>query len=184
MSNAIPSAIQPQLSPAFGRARRLSRLLALLFTIGLFFSLILSIVLPVMVVWPGAGAIKIDEQDLVLTGLSLPRRLLAAVGGEIGLGPSLVILYHARLLFRRFAEGEVFSAAAIAHIRTVGLWLMLYFITNMIQQALVHLAMPAEKFPGNLDPKPLMLIFGIATFIAAYVMAEARRIADENASIL
>ena len=32
--------------------------------------------------------------------------------------------------------------------------------------------------------EPPLLAFGIATFIAAHVMAEARRIADENASIL
>ena len=32
--------------------------------------------------------------------------------------------------------------------------------------------------------EPALLAFGIATFIAAYVMGEAQRIADENASIL
>jgi len=32
--------------------------------------------------------------------------------------------------------------------------------------------------------EPALLAFGVATFIAAHVMGEARRIADENASIL
>ncbi len=91
--------------------------------------------------------------------------------------PALFLLYHAIRIFSSFAKGAVFAAKPIAHIRAAGFWTILWAFAPSAAQFILehHIRMKFE---------PALLAFGIATFIAAHVMGEAQRIADENASIL
>jgi hypothetical protein len=90
-----------------------------------------------------------------------------------GAGPALSRHQSVRL----FRQGRVFAAKPIIHIRAAGLWTIIWAFAPSAAQLILegHVRMKFE---------PALLAFGIATFIAAHVMAEAQRIADENASIL
>jgi hypothetical protein len=91
--------------------------------------------------------------------------------------PALFLLYHAIKIFSSFAKGAVFATKPIAHIRAAGFWTIIWAFGPSAAQFILehHIRMKFE---------PALLAFGIATFIAAHVMGEARRIAEENASIL
>lgn len=185
------------LSPSFARARTLSRIMMVIFTIAFLVMLTALISAPVMVAFPSLhGGIGLPH------GIRIPIGDLkgwAAVGAMatamVLLVPIILMLHHARRLFGCFAKGEVFAAKPIGHIRAAGLWLTISFFTDVAGVALLHyfrmenhigVSLPAKSLAHSFNaPEFLGVLFtGIATTIAAYVMAEARRIADENASIL
>jgi hypothetical protein len=168
------------LSPSFNRARSLSRLLTVLFSIGFWLMLAMLVATPLLLVWPQAT----DAQWAMvpIAGKSFGPRAGAILSLAAGIVPSLCLLHHARRLFAHFAKGEVFNTASIGHIRAAGLWLLISPFANIAMQMGLRWTIDAPAHDLKLNPQTL--IFGIATFIAAYVMAEAQRIADENASIL
>jgi ABC-type multidrug transport system fused ATPase/permease subunit len=181
MSDTAASLLNPNLSPSFERARTLSRVLAVLFTIGFWLAVVVALAVPLLLVWPDIGSAKWDEDLAELARYSGRERLGIVVATLIGMIPSLFLLHHARRLFGRFARGEVFEPASVIHIRAIGLWLIVEAIAGTISQDL------QAVMTGEEPQAPFMIttvIFGVATYIGAYVMAEARRIADENASIL
>ncbi|MGE3335596.1 MAG: hypothetical protein AB7I36_18285 [Rhodospirillaceae bacterium] len=147
----------PPLSPGFDRARRLSRALVIALTVCLALGVVALIAFTAYMLSP-------DLQDLIArhTAHRLPGKgkyafaLIAAV-------PYGLALIYARKLFARFAAGEVFTAQTIGVLRTAALWLTV---------------------SGFLPFQPLTLIAGVATYVAAYVMVEACRLADDSASIV
>jgi hypothetical protein len=181
MRDSAAPLFNPNLSPSFDRARTLSRILAVLFAVCFWLALVLALCVPLLALWPHAGSIKWDPYLIAFTGLSPARRagLLAAV--EVGMIPYLFLLHHARRLFGCFWRGEVFAAASVSHIRAAGFWLIVSALAGMAAKIGIY---SATNIKADVELDERSLVFGIATFIAAYVMAEARRIADENASIL
>ena len=183
MSNGLPSSLQPSLSPAFDRARDISRVLAVLFAIGFWIRLAMLAAAPVLVLinLPYPGNLHLFNLATDLTGFSTNQRLGTIAAFMLGLVPGLFLLHHGRRLFGHFARGEVFDAASVAQIRAVGLWLVIATFASPAAQAALDLIRGAQpEFPLRV----MDLIFGAATVIAAFVMAEAQRIGDENASIL
>lgn len=175
--------VTPALSPAFDRARKLSRVMAVLFTVGFWLTLALLVLIPVMVAWPGAhGSLDLGYAAVSFDKLSLWQRAGAGLALAISATPILLLMHHARRLFGHFARGEVFTADAIGHIRAAGVWLVVSFfaaIAGRIVLALNGVPQTARNGDG-LWP----LLTGTATFIAAHVMAEAQHIAAENAEIV
>lgn len=190
----------PNLSPSFQRARTLSRIMAVFFTLGLLVMLSVALSAVVFVFFP-------KTPSGVGFGIGLPNSFGAGFGGMRGWSavgtmvavelmtiPSILVLHHMRKLFSCFAKGEVFAVRPIAHIRWAGFWMTISFFTGIA--AVYLLALCGQKqgvlgvihFPGSLPAIALRfeaaIFTGIPIIIAAYVMAEARRIADENASIL
>ena len=172
----------PLLSPAFERARSLSRLLSTLFAIGFGLTLLYLVVVAFLMVVPLAKTIGWEDSALVpLAGSSLGARIVGAFSLMVGVLPGLFLLVHARRLFSGFAQGEVFTQQAIAHVRAIGIWLMVSCVATLIAKIGLGAA-NGDHIEASLRLETA--IYGIATFVAAHVMAEARRIADENASIL
>lgn len=187
----------PALSSGFDRARKLSRFMAVMFTIAFCVMLFVLVANLLTAIFPrhniGIGlehGIRIPTGDL--RGWQAVGALVAA---NLVLVPEVLILHHTRKLFFCFARGEVFAAKPIAHIRATGLWLTISFFTGIAaiyllnQCGLKNLIYPTHlHFPGALPA--LMIEFkgalftGIATTIAAYVMEEARRIAADHAEIV
>jgi hypothetical protein len=129
------------------------------------------------VVWPEAAQYNLDGSVVSLAGQPMPGRLYTAAAVLVRALPALALLYHAIKVFGDFAKGKVFALPTIAHIRACGFWTIVWaFAPGAAQLILEHHV--RIKF------EPALLAFGVATFIAATVMGEARRIADENASIL
>lgn len=182
MSDAPALTITPVLSPSFDRARRLSRLLLVLFSILFWLTLALLVAIPGMALWPHAGSIKLSGPAISLVGLSGIQRAEAALILALSLLPALFLLHHTRRVFGSFSQGEVFAPKPIAHMRATGIWLIASFFVTIA----THLLLTALKIspPAQIDAQGWQLLAGIATTVAAHVMAEAQRIADENASIL
>lgn len=149
--------VAPPLSPGFDRARRLSRILVYALTACIVIGIIGLIAFGVIMVSPGLKALIVKH-----IGHELPRsgKFVFALVAAVPYGLALI---YARKLFSRFAAGEVFTPATIGILRTAALWLTV---------------------SGFLPFQPLTLIAGIATYVAAYVMVEACRLADDAASIV
>jgi hypothetical protein len=195
------------LSPSFGRARTLSRIMAMFFTIAFWFMLFVLVANLLTAIFPRPNlGIGLEHGIRIPTGaLRGWQAVGASVAVNLILVPELLILHYTRKLFFCFAGGEVFAAKSIAHIRAAGLWLILSFFTGIAAIVLLDqcglknflffppLAAHPDPYPHHYFPGGLIALFmefkaalftGIAATIAAYVMGEAQRIADENASIL
>jgi hypothetical protein len=136
--------------------------------------LVAAAVLPL---WPVPASFTMDDTLISLAAQPMEARLNAALAIVVRTAPALFLLWHAIQVFGCFKKGEVFAQRPITHIRAAGLWTIIWAFAPSAAQLILqgHVRMKFE---------PALLAFGIATFIAAHVMAEAQRIADENASIL
>jgi hypothetical protein len=182
MSESIIVPASPQLSRGFDKARRISRVLALLLAIGFWVTLAWLIATPIALVFPHAGSFDVGTTALSGT-LSLRAGLSVATALMIATLPALFILHHTRRVFVHYAKGEVFMAAPIAHIRAAGLWLMVCLFATIAGQ-IVLTVFGGKAAVAHLDPTPMTLFVGIGVYVTAYVMAEARRIAEDNAGIV
>jgi len=155
-SPEIPAA--PALSPRFDRARRLSRILVFALTACLVLGVIALLAFTAYILSPGLQAFVTEHLHRV-PPIHRHKYFFALVAAV----PYGLALIYARKLFARFAAGEVFTPGTIGIMRTSALWLTV---------------------SGFIPFQPLTLIAGIATYVAAYVMEEACRIADDSASIV
>ena len=149
----------PVLSPGFDKARRLSRALVVLLTIGLVLGALGVIGFTVYLASPDLQAFIAEKVRRPIPHIGWGKSAAHAAFAV----PGLIALFYARRLFARFAEGDVFSFNTIAVMRTAALW---------------------TTIAGVVPPRPLTLVVGLAAYIAAYVMAEARRLADDSAGIV
>lgn len=159
MSDALEIPANPPLSPGFDKARRLSRILSAILAVGFILIIVAMVGFTLYMAAPGL-------QEFIA---GLAKKPIPPVGwGKYGLVilhavPSLLALHYARRLFARFADGEVFSLATIEVMRRAALWIVV---------------------SGLVPPQASTLVVGMATYVAAYVMAEARRLADDSAGIV
>lgn len=187
----------PVLSSGFNRARKVSRFMAVLFTLAFMLMLFVLVANFITAIFrlPNIG-IGLDHGIRIPTGdLRGRQAVMALVAATLVLVPIVLILHHARKLFFCFARGEVFATQPIAHIRAAGLWMTLSFFTGIAAVYLLQLSglknafFPVSlRFPGALPFLTLefkgALLTGIPIVIAAYVMEEARRIAADHAEII
>lgn len=165
------------ISPSFERARILSHWLKWFFIVNFWVTAVWLAAVPLLLIWPEAIKYNLDDSLISVAGQPMPERISAVAAVIVRTAPALFLLHHAIRIFSSFAKGEVFAARPITHIRAAGFWTILWaFAPSAAQFILEHHV--RIKF------EPALLAFGIATFIAAHVMGEAQRIADENASIL
>jgi hypothetical protein len=165
------------LSPTFDRARTLSNVLRWFFVVNFWVTAAWVACVPLLLIWPESIKYSLDGSLVSVAGQPMPERISAVAAVIIRTAPALFLLHHAIKIFSSFAKGEVFAARPIKHIRAAGLWTILWAFAPSAAQFILehHIRIKFE---------PPLLAFGIATFIAAHVMGEAQRIADDNASIL
>jgi hypothetical protein len=198
------SAINPALSPAFARARKLSRFVAVLFALG--FLVMLSCACSgVWFVFDPTTRSGVGHAVGFMNGFGVGFKSLthwqavgAMIATELTFVPTVLTLYHMCKLFLCFGKGEVFAAQPIAHIRWAGLWQIISFFTGIAAIYLVALTgintggvyslIAAQSIPHSLPSIAVRfenaIFTGIPIIIAAYVMDEARRIAADNAEIV
>lgn len=164
-------------SPSFERAKGLSHALWWLFIINFVVTAVWLAFVPVLLIWPQIASYNIDGSIVAVAGLPMPERINAVWAIVVRTTPALFLLWHAIQIFGAFRKGEVFAPKPIGHIRAAGFWTIIWAFAPSAAQLILegHVRMKFE---------PALLAFGIATFIAAHVMAEAQRIADDNASIV
>jgi len=175
----------PQLSPGFDRARNISRVLAVLLSVAFYFMLVVIVFLCGAALWPFwpsevVGAFK----SVSFRAEALTDRASLFVAFLVGISPYVAALHHGRRTFAHFARGEVFASKTIAHICASSLWLMVAGIASGIAELFLHVTLGLSGKNPGFSPDLALVFFGLCTYVAAYVMAEARRLADENASII
>jgi hypothetical protein len=188
--------LTPSLSPGFAFARKLSRVMAVIFTLAFLLMLFVLVANLVTAIFPQPNIGTGLEHGIRISGnLRGWQAAGAFVAASLVLVPDMMILQHTSRLFFCFAKGEVFAAKPIAHIRGAGLWLTAAFFTGIAAIYLlqlcgqqnayfpVHIYFPAGLIPLSLEFKGDLLI-GLPTIIAAHVMEEARRIAADHAEIV
>lgn len=166
MSETMSTSPAPLLSPGFDKAKRLSRILAVLFAVGFWVTLLFVVCVSLIAMWPeGFEQLKSAIKSVAPRPVDFPVAKRWAATGIVcaAMIPILGVFESARRVFGRFADGDVFSLKTIDGMRTTAIWLII---------------------AGIVPPRPLLLIVGIAAFVAAYVMAEATRLADDSASIV
>src|SRR5262245_55040488 len=120
MTDTIPTDSQPPTD--FDKARRLSRLLSLLFAVCFWAAIVFLVCLAAVVVWPELPHVVIMKKS-VETIPGLPTRTGAYGVFLLFAVPSLFALHYARSVFRNFANGEVFATNTMLLIRKAALWL-------------------------------------------------------------
>jgi Protein of unknown function (DUF2975) len=180
---------------SFDRARRISVVIVLLFDIALWLTVAFTVLAPlaVLFVLPNLAAISADlataaqpewakVSRLPFAALTIWRRLLLVADFLAAMAPTLFILSHGRKLFAGFARGKVFTETTIAHLKALGFWLILSVVVGVFVQ--VFFFAVAEIRKTHLDIEPITLLYGAMTYVAAYIMAEASRIAADHAEIV
>ena len=193
MTSDVNPALEMPVS--FDRARRISVVIVLLFDIGLWLAVAFTVMAPLalLFVLPNLGAISNDlpaivagewakHSSLPFADISVGRKLLLIVDFLAAMAPNLLILSHGRGLFAGFTRGQVFTEASIAHLKALGFWLIVSVVVSIFVQTFFFAI--AQIRDHAFDIEPMTLLYGAITYVAAYVMAEARRIAADNAEIV
>ena len=178
-------AISPQLI-------RASRIMGWLSVIG---AILAPLVTALCFIWPvstQALDVHFNHIDIAtVAGAPLTDRLLALIFALI---PAFIVtwgLLALARLFRAFTQGEIFSLPALRALSSVTMALFWNVVaTFLIQAPLTYLISrhnpPGHRFMsigfGSNDVEMLFLA-GVA-FVIARVMAEARRVAEENAGFV
>ena len=192
--------LAPALSPPFDRARKLSRVIGILFALGFLvmlsvaLSAIAFVFLPTTPSGVGHGIGFSQGFTAGFKGLDVWQRIGSMAGVELITLPTVLVLHHMRKLFFCFARGEVFAAQPIAQIRWAGLWMTASFFLGIAGVFLLAASgqmqgiMSVVRFPYAVPALALRfddgIFTGIPLIIAAYVMTEARRIAADHAEIV
>jgi hypothetical protein len=169
-------------------AKKLSRIMLVLFTVAFLVMLSVAVAAVVFVFFPKAPSgvgYGIGLPHGVRIGFGTLNRWQAVgamVATEIMVLPILLTLHYSRKLFGCFAKGDIFAAKPIAHIRAAGLWLTVSFFTDTA--GIILLSHCGQN--QHISPVEFLgtLFIGIPIIIAAYVMEEARRIAADHAEIV
>jgi len=118
-------------------------------------------------------------------------RVAGFVASLIPLSLILYGIWHLRGLFALYARGEILGAANAARLRALAMTLILWLPAQLIGDALISLALSIDNPPGerfvalslSSDDFAIPLIGAIALVIS-WVMVEAARTAEDNASII
>ena len=170
----------------------LSRLMAWLATIG---AVVGPLVVAAVFVWPdlrSGESLDVDHLGHLLSdAVPLPYRL-AALAFALGAQAFTVwALWSLRTLFLRYAEGEVFSPAALKALNHVAVALLASVVVGFVIQAPITALLTWSLGHGhraiafNFGSGDITTLFIAGTvLVIARVMNEAGRIAEENAKFV
>jgi hypothetical protein len=123
--------------------------------------------------------------------LSLGHLIAAAAITAVPVGVLLFGLWQVRALFLNFVDGHVFTLASARLLRNFAGSVLAQAILGPISSTALMLAFTLNNPPGNRQlvitlsvHDYLALIVGGVLLAVAWVMVEATRIADENASFV
>ncbi len=127
--------------------------------------------------------------DNITSATPLVYRVATLAAASIPVGLGIWLLATLFRLFRSYASGQVFDAAAIAHLNRVASLMFWTVLTAKLSEAVQSaiLASSAGKFAVTFGITTAwfgyLFVAGVALVIAR-VMAEAQRLADENAKFV
>ncbi|MBI3677934.1 MAG: DUF2975 domain-containing protein [Proteobacteria bacterium] len=172
--------------------KRASRLMAALALAGAALTPLVTVLVFVFPEQTRALDIQMNHLGAPLMGTTpLDARLLALLCEAVPTAFATWALIALVRLFGCFATGEIFSARPLKHLSQVTLALFANVLSSFIAEApisylLTHSNPPGHRYSSlSLGSEDVQLLFlvGVA-FVIARVMAEARRMADENESFV
>ncbi len=134
----------------------------------------------------------VDHTGAQLTAaIPIQYRVDALVCEIVPLGFVLWALWSLAQLFASYAKGEVFTAAPLRHLQNVARALFLGVLADMVMEAPISFLLSYANGPGHREVSVgfgsndvARLFVAGAVLVIARVMAEARRVADENAGFV
>jgi hypothetical protein len=178
--------------PVSPKLARLSQVMAVLATLGI---IVVPAIVAAIFLYPGATEflmLNISHVGGKLTeAVPIQYRIEALFCEALPVGLTVWALWSLRQLFSNFADGRVFSAEPLRHLNHVATALFLGVLADSVMEVPVTYLLTRHNPAGH---REITLSFGsndvIWLFIAgtvlviARVMAEARRVADENAAFV
>lgn len=173
------------------RLRRFSGIMAMLTSLGML--LIAAAMIAVFFIPDWTRNLLLARLGQAGQGLSLsPGRLTAAAAiTAVSVGVLLFGLWQVRMLFLNFANGHVFTLTSARLLRNFAGSVLAQAILGPISSTALMLAFTLDNPPGNRQlvitlssQDYLALIVGGVLLAVSWVMVEASRIADENASFV
>ena len=164
------------------RLRRLSKVMAMLTTLGMLLIAIAMVLVFLIPDW---------TRNLLLARLAPGRLIAGAAITAVPVGVLLFGLWQVRALFLNFAEGHVFTLASARRLRDFAGAVLAQAILGPLSATALMLAFTFNNPPGSRQlvitlsvHDYLALIVGGVLLAVAWIMVEATRIADENASFV
>lgn len=173
------------------RLRRFSKAMAMLTTLGMLLIAVAMILVFVIPDWTRnllLARLGQAGQDLSLS----PGRLIAAAAIiAVPVGVLLFGLWQVRALFLNFAKGDVFTLASARRLRDFAGAVLAQAVLGPVSATALSIAFTLNNPPGSRQlvialsvHDYLALIVGGVLLAVAWIMVEATRIADENASFV
>lgn len=146
--------------------------------------------------WATAGAAELSAQGhlpaaSVLGPLPLSQRLLAAVLAAVPLGLLLAGVWQAERCFALFAQGQVFTAHAVACLRRFAGWVAAAALAAIIAGAAVSVVLTLNNPPGmrhlalGIGSSDVFTLFVAAlVWLMADVIGQGHALAQENESFV
>jgi hypothetical protein len=173
------------------RLRRFSKAMAMLTTLGMLS--IAAAMIAVFLIPDWTRNLLLARLGQAGQGLSLsPGHLIAAAAiTAVPVGVLLFGLWQVRALFLKFADGQVFTLASARLLRNFAGSVLAQAILGPLSSTALMLAFTLNDPPGTRQlvitlssHDYLALIVGGVLLAVSWVMVEATRIADENASFV
>jgi hypothetical protein len=177
--------------------RRLSRGLAILFTLAMALSalwligaFVFSFIYSNHIRMGAEGAFislpgvpRVTPGTVLYSSQPFITHLAGFVDVVIAMTPVIFICRHLRGLFGLYASGIVFARENAAHLKRIGVWLVVYPFAKFAANMLFRLAGGTDKawFRGELVDA---LILGVIVFAIAQVMEFGREIEQDSAEII
>ena len=180
-------------STTFPRLARPSRIMAQLSLIGAVLTVLMTIAIFVFPdTMKSIGAFEIHHAGADITSaIPFGYRIAALVVEMIPTGLLVWTLLELRRLFLFYARGEVFTAVALRALNRVAMLLFWQVAVAFVAEAPTSVLLTWANPPGHRELSldlsshdvAMLFVAGVA-FVIARVMAEARRMADENESFV
>jgi Protein of unknown function (DUF2975) len=107
------------------------------------------------------------------------------------LGLMLRGLWEARLCFKQFAMGHVFTTQAVQRLRSFAGWVVASSVVSILIGPLVSIVLTYGNAPGNRHiaigvgtDDALSLLFAAVVWVMAAVIAQGQDLAEENSSFV
>ncbi|MDD2770306.1 MAG: DUF2975 domain-containing protein [Methylococcus sp.] len=180
-------------SPVASAASRLAHIRRLSRWMG-WACLALVVVLPItlMVYWATAEAPELAMQgNLPATALQAPlqawQRWACAAVTAVPLGMMLMGLRQARRCFVQFADGQIFTAQATAHLRRFAMWVAAAALGAIVSGAITSVLLTLHNPPGMRhlsigvgSSQVLTLFFAAVVWLMADIIGQGQSLAEEN----
>lgn len=160
--------------------------------------LVLIVALPILVLYYWAVA---DAAVLAIHAQMLPAVIQAPVQDWQRLAGALVTcipvalmmrgLWEARLCFKQFAAGQVFTKQAVQRLRGFAGWIMASSLASILIEPVISVVLTFNNAAGNRQvaigvgtDHVLTLLFAAVVWVMAAVIAQGQVLAEENSSFV